>query len=1055
MSILRSLSLRMEKPMNELIKGCAERSRASILFLILVIIAGYFSYLNIPKESSPDVKVPIIYVLVRYDGISPEDSERLLVRPLENALRSIEGINEITSYANENSASVVMEFDAGFDSNKALQDVRDKVSDTRPKLPQDAKMPEVHEVNLSLEPILNVVLSGDVPKRTLINIARDMAEQIEAIPEVLSVKIGGDREEVVEIVVQPNILEAYGLSTNIISDIIRSNNLLIPAGSIKTTNGEYALKVPSLIKDVDELLNFPVKVNGDSVVRIRDLAEVRSTYKDGATEARVNGKPAVVLEVSKRTGQNIISTVKAVKVALADQAEYLPSKIDIFYTQDRSARIMEMVSELENSIILGIILVMVVIILSVGFKSSILITLSIPASFFAGILVLELFGLTLNVVVLFSLILTVGMIVDDAIVVSEYADRKMVEGEPAETAFTNAAIRMLWPVFSSTLVKLIVFMPLLFWPGIMGQFMKYMPITVIAILTSSLIFALFLQPALGPLFGKPNEADAEEVKSVCAAEDGNLENLQGWSKVYADMLEKVLMQPKKFVFGLCGMVLVVYFVFAFFGNGKEFFPKVEPNSAVIMVQSPGNLSLAQRDALLRQVEERLQPFKSEVDTFYAKSGNFDDNMNVPKGTIGTIQLGFTEWNKRRKADVILAQMQSRLIDIDGVTIQTAQERMGPPSRKPIEFDITAYQLEKLPAMTDKIIAAMRQAGGYKDIEDSRPQKAIEWQILVDRAKAARYGVDINTIGQTIRLVSNGLVVSTYRPDYLTDEVDIVIRFPEERRSIKELQHIKVVAIDGTAIPLSSVATMRPAPKVGEIKRVNRKEVITISANVEDGVLVDTKVRELHNWFAENHDLGVTVMFRGDEKEQMKTMRFLMNAFLTALFLMFMTMLIQFNNYYHTIIIMSAVFLSTVGVLLGLLISGQPFGIVMSGVGIIALAGIVLNNNILFVDTYQRLRSSGIEIRKAIIMTGVQRVRPIVLTAVTAILGLMPMVLGLTIDFYTRQVSYGAPASALWRQLATSIAGGLAFATILTLFFTPCLLLIGKRFDIKPQNNNPS
>ncbi|MBS0236540.1 MAG: efflux RND transporter permease subunit [Proteobacteria bacterium] len=1036
--------------MSALIRGCAEKSRASILFLVIVCIAGYFAYLNIPKESNPDVKVPIIYVLVTYEGVSPEDGERLMARPLENELRSVEGINEITSYANEGSVSVIMEFDAGFDSNKALQDVRDKVNDTRNKLPKDADMPEVHEINLSLEPVLNVVLSGDIPRRTLVTLAREIAEQIEAVPEVLSVNIGGDREEVVEIEITPKALESYGLSADLMRSVVDSNNQLIPAGSIRTSHGEYSIKVPSLVRNLEELLDFPIKIDGDSIVRLRDVATVKNTYKEGLNEARVNSKPAVVLEIAKRTGQNIISTVNAIKAILAEQAEYLPDKIEIFYTQDRSDNIMDMVKELENSIILGVLLVMAVIIIAVGYKSAVLIAFSIPASFFAGILVLSLTGLTLNVVVLFSLILTVGMIVDDAIVVSEYADRKMIEGEHPSSAFMTSAERMLWPVFTSTLVKIIVFMPLLFWPGIIGQFMKYMPITVIVILTGSLVFALLIQPALGPLLGKNSEISEEETLSMKAAEDGHLENLVGWTKQYAQTLTRVLERPWTFVLSILGLGVATYVAFAMLGLGSEFFPKVEPNSAMLIIQSPGNLALEQRDALVKQVEERLKPFANEVETFYAKSGNFDQENNLPKGTIGTIHLGLVDWDKRRKADVILADMLEKLSDIQGIVIQTFQERMGPPARKPLEFDLTARDTNVLSNAADKALAFMKTMEGLYDLEDSRPQRAVEWQVIVDRAKAARYNVDINSIGQNIRLVSTGLIVSSYRPDYLTDEVDISVRFAPQDRGITALQSLKVMNRSGLAVPISNFASIRPAPKVGEIKRVNRKAVITLSANVAPGVLVNNKVEELKQWLKSNPELGVEVIFRGDEKEQMKTMHFLSNAFLCALGMMFMTMLVQFNSFYHTLIIMSAIFLSTVGVLLGLLIAGQPFGIVMSGVGIIALAGIVLNNNILFIDTYQRLRKSGIDVHKAVIMAGIQRVRPIVLTALTAILGLVPMAIGFSLDFYSREFVYGAPASALWQQLATSITGGLAFATVLTLFFTPCLLIIGQRFDIKPD-----
>lgn len=1029
------------------IDAFVDRGRATILFLLIIVFWGYISYTTIPKESTPDVKIPIIYTLMTYEGISPEDAQRLLLRPMESALKTIEGVKEMTSYASEGSANIIMEFSAGFDSAKALQDVRNKVQDTENELPIDADKPTVHEVNLSLFPVLNIILSGEIPERTLIKHARDLKNKIEAVPGVLEVKIAGDKIDALEIVVEPKLVESYGLSVQAVRQIIDNNNRLVAAGSLRTKTGDFAIKVPSLISDLESLLDFPVKISDKNTLRVRDIAEVRRTFKEPDNIARINGKPAVVLEVSKRTGENIINTINNVKDMVSIEQRYWPEKLEVIYGQDESFGIIDMVSDLENNIIFGIILVVIVVILAVGHRSALLISLSIPTSFLAGILFLSLNGFTLNIVVLFSLILTVGMIVDDAIVVSEYADRLMINGTHPSRAFIESAKRMIWPIVTSTLVKIVVFMPLLVWPGTVGQFMKYMPITVIAILTNSLIFALFFQPVLGPLISGKVDLNSEELKeSFRAADSGHLENVKGFTRIYLDLLERVLNAPKKFVISIFGILMAVYIFFFAFGTGVEFFPKIEPDNARITLISPGNLSLDERDSISKEIESIIFELRDEIKIFYAKPGKFNDSQ-IPEDTIGTIFIEFIDWHARRKASEILADIKERIKGVQGVKVEFTENRAGPPPEKPIQINITARNYDVLPDIADTIKAGMQKIGGFVSVEDSRPSKGIEWQLIVNREKAAQFGVDIGTIGNTVRMVTNGMKISTYRPDDVDDEVDILLKFPEEYRSISTLENINIVTQLGTLVPISNFVEMKPKTTVSKIKRVNRERVITIKADVAQGELVDTKVKQVREFIdGAGFDSEVRINFKGEDEDQKEAGSFLQGAFGLALLLMFIIMLIQFNNVYHTIIVMSAVFLSTVGVFIGLIITWQPFGIVMCGVGVIALSGIVLNNNILFVDTYQRLRADGVETLEAIKRAGIQRLRPILLTAAAAVLGLLPMVFGLTINFVDREIMYDAPASQWWRQLSASIAGGLTFATILTLFFTPCLLLIGRRFD---------
>ena len=1037
--------------MENIIRSFTLRKRATILLLAVLVICGYFSYMSIPKEDSPDVKIPMIYMVITHQGISPKDSQKLLLKPMEMALRNISGIKELKSYAYEGSGVILIKFHAGFDSDKALRDVRAKVNDTEHELPKDTDKPIIKEINLSLMPVLNIILTGDIPEESLIIIARKLRDKVENVQDVLSVNISGDRKDIVEIIVEPETLEFYGISLSQISQMIAENNSLVAVGKVKNEGGTFSVKIPSTIESVYELYNFPIFADGNKVIKLKDIAKIKKTYKDPEYIARVNGKPAIVLEVSKRTGANIISTVTEVKNTIADQKAYLPSNLNIIYSQDQSENIIEMVDDLENGILLAVILVTIVVIFSVGGRSALLIALSIPSSFLVGILVMEVSGYTLNIVVLFSLILTVGMIVDDAIVVSEYADRKIIEGMDIKVAFVHSATRMFWPIVTSTLVKIVVFMPLLFWPGIMGQFMKYMPITVIIILTNSLLFALFFQPSMGPLFGKPKKFDMKTINSMKAAEEGDIDNLRGLSKRYHDLLEMVLNWPKTFILSGFAVLISVYVFFGMLGTGVEFFPKIEPENAVVAIKTGGDLSLEERDKIAKSVEKKIINMTSDIKVFYTKSGNFDRDDSMPQNTVAIIQLELANWKTRRKADAIFKDIRERVLGIDGVEVEILEQSNGPSQTKPISVNFSSRDFDQVPKFVNKVKLAMEQMGGFKDVEDTNSAPGIDWKIDVDRELATIFKLNTKEVGNSLLLFTDGLKVSSFRPDYSDDEVDIVLRFNPENRNINEIDKFKIINRENKGIPITNFATRKATDKINKINRVDRRSVITIKADVQKGVLVDDKIKELEEWLGENLEEGINYQFKGESEDQKEASDFLGKAFSLALIMMFMIMLVQFNSFYHTIVVMSAVFFSTVGVLLGLIITWQPFGIVMCGIGVIALSGIVLNNNILFIDTYQHLRKNGHDVRDSIIRAGIQRVRPILLTATTAILGLLPMIFGLTINFFTREVMYDAPSSQWWRQLSTSIAGGLAFATILTLFFTPCLLLIGKRFD--PFNKN--
>jgi len=1029
--------------MNAIIDAAIHRSRTVISALVLILVAGFTAYMDIAKEADPDINIPIIYVSMTHEGISPEDAERLLVRPMELELRGIEGVKEMNSTASEGYASVLMEFDAGFDVKTALDDVREKVDIAKKNLPSETDDPTVNEVNVGLFPVLIVTLSGDLPVRALIRFAKDLQDKIEGLPGVLAADIGGDREEVLEVIIDPVKLESYQISNEQLIRAVQLNNKLVAAGAMDTGKGRFSIKVPGLFETAKDVYSIPLKVNGDAVVTLGDVTTIRRTFKDADSYARLNGKPAVVLEIKKRLGKNIIETIENIKTVVAEEQQIWPEGLQVTFSQDKSKDIRSMLKDLQNNIMSAIILVMVVIISALGVRTAGLVGLSIPGSFLIGILYLYLFGFTINIVVLFGLILAVGMLVDGAIVVTEFADRKMAEGFDKVEAYSMAAKRMAWPIIASTATTLAVFMPLLFWPGVVGEFMKFLPLTLITTLTGSLLMALIFVPTLGSVFGKPGTVSSKTLAALAAAETGDVRQVGGATGIYVRSLGFCLRHPGKVVLFAVISLISVQVYYAKHGNGVEFFPEVEPDMALVYVHARGNMSTLEKDQLVKAVEKEVLKL-DDFSSIYSKTGNNSRGQDVSEDVIGILQMEFKDWQERRPAKVVFEDIRKMTKHIAGISVETRQPEAGPPTGKDIQIELTSRFPEKIAPEIAKIRQYLdTNVADLIDLEDSRAIPGIDWEIIVDRAQAGRYGADVATVGKTIQLVTNGIKAHEYRPVEVDDEVEIRIRYPESYRSLEQLDNLRISTKMGM-IPISNFATRSPKQKVGTIKRVDSKRTMTVQANVAAGVLVDEKVKEIETWLKTeaNLDPAVTYTFKGEDEEQKKAQAFLGKAFGVALFMMAIILVTQFNSFYHAFLILSAVIMSTIGVFIGLILTGQPFGIVMTGVGVISLAGIVVNNNIVLIDTFAHLRRQGMNAMEAIMRTGAQRLRPVMLTTVTTIFGLLPMALQVNIDFLTREVVTGAPSSQWWVQLSTAVAFGLTFATALTLIVTPCLLMVG-------------
>ena len=1022
----------------QVIESAMSRSRTVLLSLVVVLIGGLTAYLTIPKEAEPDIEIPILYVSITFDGISPEDSERLLVRPMEQELRSIEGIKEMTANAYEGGANVQLEFYAGIDTNKALQDVREKVDKAKAKIPSEAEEPTVTEVKMSrFDPMLVLNLAGDVSERTLTTIAKDLKEKLEGLSGVLEVNLVGVREELMEVVVDPLAMESYGLDQAQIIQFVSLNNRLVAAGSLQSSEGRFPIKVPGVVESAEDVLNMPIKAVGERVVHFKDIAQVRRTYKDAESYARLNGEKALAIEVVQRSGANVIDTIDAVNAVIAEERAYWPAEVQIVASRDKSKDVNDMLSELQNSVLIAVLLVFIVIIGILGIRSALLVGIAIPGSFLMGILIIGTFGITINMMVLFALIMAVGMLVDGAIVVTEMADRRMAEGESRHDAYARAAIRMAWPIIASTCTTLAAFVPLALWPGTSGEFMKYLPITLIAVLSASLVMALLFVPTLGSLFGKTGADNEEARRNLAAAETGDLDSVTGITGIYVQFLKRSLRHPWRNVAAVSMLLVVVYAMFINFGRGVEYFPDVEQPFGMIDIRARGDLSTDEKDFLVRQVEERVIGMP-EIEYVYAKTGS---GGRGAEDQIGSLTLNYIEWDQRRKADEIFAEIRERTSDLVGIIVETRKPDSGPQQGKPIRIEFSS----RFPALLDEAVgnvrAQMERHPAIFNIEDSRPLPGIEWQLRVDRAEAARFGADVALVGAMVQLVTNGIKIGEYRPDDSDDEIDIRVRYPLSSRNLTQIDELRIPTANGL-VPISTFVTREPAQKVSTIRRTDLRRTITIDADVLPEFLPPQIVAELRELVpALAIDPRVGIAFRGSTEDQAEDEQFLLRAMLMALAIMAIILVTQFNSLYQAGLILTAVLFSTGGVLLGHLIMDKPFGVIMSSVGVITLAGIVVNNNIVFIDSYNVLRARGAVAYDAVIRTCAIRLRPVLLTTVTTIIGLLPMVLGVNINLIDRSISIGAPSSQWWTQLASSVAGGLAFATILTLFLTPSLLLV--------------
>ena len=1022
------------------------RSRTTLLILFMILLSGMISRGVIPVEGDPEIEVPFFVVTLMHEGISPEDAERLLIMPVEQELRQVEGIEEVLSFGSENAGTVMIEFDADFDLDQASIDVREAVDRAKVEFPSDAEEPVVQEQSTSDFPIIQVNLVGDVPERMLYTIALDLRDAIEAQPGILAAEMWGQREEVMEAVIDPKVLETYQLSPTTIINSIVQNNRLIPAGSLDNGEGRFSIKVPGIIENPRDVLDIPIKTLGDTVITLSDVATVRRTFKDRTSYSRVDGRNAISLQITKRANFNILDAIASTKRVVDAYRPRLPSKVDVIYSQDQGPYAESQVVELEGNIITALGLVMIIVVAAMGLRNGLIVGIGIPASFLFSLIFIYLVGYSFNFMVMFGMLLGLGMLIDGAIVVTEYADRKMIEGYGAHQAYVAAAKRMFWPVTASIATTLAAFLPLMFWPGVSGKFMRYLPVTVFTVLSGSLLYALVFGPVIGSIIGKAGSRDRKTTETLQTLETGDPRTLSSLTGLYSRVLAYAARYGILTMALTVGILVTTFWAYGQFGSGLIYFSQAESKFAVVKIRARGNLSVDETNALVREVEDEILDVEGieHTNSFTQLSGRpSQDGSGVDQ--IGGIFLElYDEMDRQSGSREILEAIRQRTDKIVGIEVEIKEMDMGPPVGKDINIEVSSYNRSLLDPAIEAIVDHMnRNVDDLRDIEDTRSLPGVEFKLNVDRAQAAIYGADVTQVGVAVQLVTNGIKVAEYRPDRADDAVDIRVRYPSEQRGMQALDDLQMATASGI-VPLTNFVSLEPVPNVDTLQRRNGKPIKTAFANVAPGVLADDKVKELQAWVdSQDWPPELSIDFRGANEEQAESLAFVGIAFGLSLLLMFVLLVTQFNSFYQSALILFAVVLSTAGVLLGLLVTGNPFSAILTGVGVVALAGIVVNNNIVLIDTYNQIMRENPDAHyiDIIVRTGAQRLRPVMLTTVTTVFGLLPLACNISIDFVNRTIIFGSMLSSFWVPLSQAIVSGLTFATMLTLVTTPAMLAI--------------
>jgi multidrug efflux pump len=1030
--------------MMNLLERVLRMPRVVVTVMVLLLIAGFGAYNSLPKESFPAIDIPYFYVSTSQTGISPADAERLIAKPIEDRLKEIDGLENITSTSTTGHVSVFLEFNVNADADRALADIRAELDGISGELPEDATEPSINEISFSGIPSISVAVYGEVPERALVQSAKDLQDELEKIPEVQSVSISGSRDEMLAVTIDLNRLEAYNLTASQLFDALARNNMVVAGGTLDTGQGSFNVEVPGLITTAADVYSLPLKTDGATVVTFGDVATITRTFEDATEYAHVNGQPAITLGVIKKLGTNVIDVSDKVRAVTEEFTKDWPASIGRSFLIDQADTTKNLFRSLEAAVMTAVALVMITCVATLGVRPALMIGMSIPISFMIAFLVVQMLGMTINMMIMFGLVIAVGVLVDDPIVVVEYAERKLQEGVPKRDAFIMAAKKMFVPVTAATATTLGAFIPLLFWPGIIGKFMSYLPIIVIVVMCASLLSALIFMPIIGAIIASthvdPKAKEAADV--VMYADKFDVKKVRGFTGGYVRLLQHLIRHPIITLTVGFGIVAAAFFAYGTNPTGTEAFPASEPEFGTVSVVARGNYSPIEIRDLLVEVEREILQVEGIQDVIMTFGGG-DGFMtaSTPPDTIGLFQLQLMPWKDRVPADEIFGNIRSRVADISGVDVQISAQEDGPPAGKAINLRVESDVYADLePAVAKLRDYIENELGDTVDVEDGRPSPGIDWQVTINRVEAAKYGIGVRELSPYVQLVTSGVKLGSYRPDDASDELDIKVRLPQEERTFDALDSLRVVTEQGQ-VPVSNFIERRAVPKTVNLERRNGVYNMAVAADLLPGVPADQKIAQLQEWQAQQEwPSSVQIVYGGAEEQIDDTNAFIGQAFGMAMFLIFLVLLLEYNSFYQVLVTLTTVVMSLAGVLLGMLVTQMSFSAIMTGLGIVALAGIVVKNGIVLIDTYNHYhRDDGVEPVKAMLITASQRVRPVLLTATVTALGVIPMALNIEFDFIRREVVVGGIAGSWFVHLSAALVSGLFFSTALTLIMVPVMV----------------
>ncbi|WP_018618875.1 efflux RND transporter permease subunit [Spirosoma luteum] len=1110
---------------------CVENRTAIYIFTLLITLGGLFVYNNLPKEQFPDIKIPQVYINTVYVGTAPADIENTINKQIEKQLKSISGVKRIKSNALQDVSVILVEFNPDVKTEEALQRVRDAIDKAKPDLPQKLDAgPTAQDVNFSEFPIMNINMAGNFSLKQLKEYAEDLQDVIEGMPEIRRVDIVGALDREIQINVDLPRMQSAGLAFSDIQQAVQGENINISGGELDVDGVRRTVRVKGEFTDITQLQNLQIRTATGATIRLGDIADVQDSFEEQQSYARLNNKSVVTLNVIKRSGANLLSAADRIEKTIDEYKESrFPQGLDVKITADQSERTRENVNDLINTVVLGFIFVVLVLMFFMGVRDAIFIGLSVPLSALVAFVMMPVLGpvvgtaFTLNTIVLFAFLLGLGLVVDDAIVVIENSHRLFNENKDwdIKQAVKAAAGEVFVPVFSGTLTTIAPFFPLLFWPGIVGEFMKFLPLTLILTLFASLFVAYVINPVFAVTFMKRHEDDNHEDKQsfdeikrpliiltvlagIGYVIDRGIGNLLVFflilyvfnhyvltPKLIVPFQNRLLPALKNGYRGLISWVLtgwrpVLAIAFAFglliltfiiTGIAKPkviFFPSGEPDYIYVYNVMPVGTDATVTDSITKVIEKRIFKVLQEndatevVNSVISNVGkNAGDPQNpdraaTPQKSKVTVAFKGNEERNGISTDSLLAKVRVAMRGLPGSEISVEREANGPPTGKPISIEIAGDDFNELQTIEKQVRQKISQAGiqGIDRLKSDLITNKPEIVINVNREKAEREGISSAQIAGTIRTALFGLEVSRFRD--AKDEYPIMVRLkPDDRSQINRLLSLNIVYRDMVAggqlrqVPITSVADITYSTTFSQINRKNQERLVTLSSDVVPGYNANQIVAQIQQVINQmDVQNGYTIKMGGEQEDQQESMSFLISAFGIAILLIYLILATQFNSVVKPLIIFVTILLSLIGVLLGFIIAGKSFSVIMSGVGIIALAGIVVKNGILLIEFIEELRGRGVPLREAIIDAGGIRLTPVLLTATAAVLGLVPLAFGLTVDFvglfrdFDPHVVIGGDSSVFWNILAWTIIFGLTFSTVLTLVIVPCMYWINERIRMK-------